>query len=137
MKFKIMKIHHIGIACENIKQTVDDFSATHNVLDITDIIYDESQRAFLCLLRTKEGLNVEFISGPVVKDFVKKKICYCHLCYEVEDLQKTIDNFINNGAKLISLPKTEILFDYRNVASLWTSYGIDEILELEKTHHAV
>jgi hypothetical protein len=41
MKFEIMKIHHIGIACENIKQTVDDFCAAHNVLDITDIIYDE------------------------------------------------------------------------------------------------
>jgi hypothetical protein len=41
MEFEIMKIHHIGIACENIKQTVDDFCAAHNVLDITDIIYDE------------------------------------------------------------------------------------------------
>ena len=124
-----MKIHHIGIACEDIDLAIDEFKRYHEIVSQSDIVFDEMQNAKLCLVHTTTGLDVEFIAGSQVQRLVKKGISFYHVCYEVEDMDKVMNAYISNGALLISDIKPAILFQNRQVAFLQTSYGLVELLE--------
>jgi methylmalonyl-CoA/ethylmalonyl-CoA epimerase len=124
-----MKIHHVGIACDNVEESVEEFSNYHTILKQSKIVFDELQNAHLCLLNTDTGLDVEFISGPQVQRLVKKGVGFYHVCYEVDDLEATISTYLSKGAMLISEPKPAILFENRLVAFVRTSYGLVELLQ--------
>jgi methylmalonyl-CoA/ethylmalonyl-CoA epimerase len=121
-----MKFHHIGIATNNIKKTFEFVKNNFNIIKFTDIIYDKNQNAHLQMIYTKD-VNIELVSGEIVKDLIKKKISYYHICYEVKDMQEAINNFENSI--LISPPKKAILFKNRKVAFLLTPIGLIELLE--------
>lgn len=124
-----MKIHHIGIACQNIEEGIEEFKKYHNIISQSEIVSDELQNAKLCIVTTDIGINFEFISGDQVSRLLKKGISYYHVCYEVESLDLTIKDFLSKGAVMISAPKPAILFNDRKVSFLYLSYGIVELLE--------
>lgn len=124
-----MKVHHIGIACSNIEEAIVEFTKYHTILKRSNIVYDALQDAYLCMVTTDMGLNFEFIAGDQVVRMVKKGISYYHLCYEVEDMNRTIQDYTNQGAILISEPKPTILFEGKQVAFLYLSYGLVELVE--------
>lgn len=124
-----MKLHHIGIATDNIEETVDFFNRMNIVRKQTKKIYDELQDAWLCMLYL-EGLgNIELIEGNAVKGYLKRHINLYHTCYEVENIQKEMEKWINNGAVLVSDEKPAKLFNNRKVAFLITPMGLMELLE--------
>ena len=43
-----MRIHHIGIATKNIDEEILNIKKFHHVLDVSDIIFDEEQKTYLC-----------------------------------------------------------------------------------------
>lgn len=124
-----MKIHHIGIACSDIEESIQEFSLYHTIIRKSEIVFDSLQNAKLCMINTDTGLDVEFISGEQVSNLVKKGANYYHICYEVDHLQSTIDNYVAQGAKIISDAKEAVLFENRKVAFLYVSYGLIELLE--------
>ena len=124
-----MKIHHIGIACQNIEEGIEEFKKYHNIISQSEIVSDELQNAKLCIVTTDIGINFEFISGDQVSRLLKKGISYYHVCYEVESFDLTIKDFLSKGAVMISAPKPAILFNDRKVSFLYLSYGIVELLE--------
>ena len=124
-----MKIHHIGIVCKNIEKAVRDYGKLFEIVEQSPIIYDDLQRAQLCMVKTNTGLDVEFISGEQVEGLLKQKISYYHLCYEVDDLEKSIEQFEANGALTVSAPKPAILFGGKRVAFLLTKIGLIEFVE--------
>lgn len=89
--------------------------------------YDPAMKVELCLVNF-HGLNMEFVSGEVVKNLVDKRIKLYHICYEVSNLDLKIKELTQNGALLISEPKEATLFDQRRVAFLMLRNGI--IIEL-------
>jgi methylmalonyl-CoA/ethylmalonyl-CoA epimerase len=121
-----MKFHHIGIATNNINKTFEFVKNHFDIVNFTDIIYDKNQNAALQMIYTKD-INIELVSGGMVKDIIKKKITYYHICYEVTNIQKSINSFENSI--LISPPKEAILFDNKKVAFLYTPIGLIELLE--------
>lgn len=124
-----MRIHHIGIVCKNIEKAIDDFKSLYNITRQSKIVYDDLQKAYLCLLNTDTGLDVEFISGEKVSNLLKTKTSYYHLCYTVEDLEADILRFETNGCLVVSAPKPAVLFGGKRVAFLMTSNGLIELLE--------
>jgi len=124
-----MRFHHIGIATKNINNAISDYKKYHKVEFESEIIFDKEQDAELAYLETNDGVNVEFISGKVVENIIKKGITYYHLCYETEDLDKSISELYDKGAQIVSPPKPAILFDMRRVAFLYMNYGVIELLE--------
>lgn len=76
-----MKIHHFGIACQNIEEGIEEFKKYHNIISQSDIVSDEFQNAKLCIVTTDIGLNFKFISGDQVARLLKKGMSYYHLCY--------------------------------------------------------
>lgn len=124
-----MKIHHIGIACSDIEEALADFGRFHPIVKCSEVVYDELQKAELCMVYTDTGLDVEFIAGEQVARLVKKGISYYHLCYEVDDLDAVLSESVGKGAVIISEPKPAVLFDGRRVAFVYLPYGLVEFVE--------
>lgn len=124
-----MKIHHIGIACSDIEEALADFGRYHSIVKRSEVVYDELQKAELCMVYTDTGLDVEFIAGEQVARLVKKGISYYHLCYEVDDLDAVLSESVGKGAMIISEPKPAVLFGGRRVAFVYLPYGLVEFVE--------
>lgn len=124
-----MKIHHIGIACSDIEEALADFGRYHPIVKRSEVVYDELQKAELCMVYTDTGLDVEFIAGEQVARLVKKGISYYHLCYEVDDLDAALSESVGKGAMIISEPKQAVLFGGRRVAFVYLPYGLVEFVE--------
>lgn len=124
-----MKLHHIGIACEDIDRMCTIINNTIGIKHKGKIVYDKEQDANLCMIRTMYEDRIELISGNKVNNLVKKQQYLYHTCFIVEDLSKSIEQMAQNGAFILSSPKPAILFDYKKVAFLVTSLGIVELLE--------
>lgn len=127
-----LKIHHVGIACKNIEKAVRVYKEMYNVIEESEIVYDELQHANLCMLKTDTGLDVEFISGEQVANLLKARITYYHICYSVENIEVAIKHFEENGSLMISEPKPAKLFGGKRVAFLMTKLGLIELVEEEK-----
>ena len=121
-----MKFHHIGIATQNIDKTLNWLCGQFNVISISNKVYDNNQDACLQMIETV-GVNIELVSGNMVKRFIEKNITYYHVCYEVDDLEESIKTF--EKSIVISKPVKAILFDNRRVVFLMTPIGIVELLE--------
>jgi len=124
-----MKFHHIGVACFNIKEEIENISKIHEIIDASEIVFDVTQKANLCMLQTSEGVAIELISGDQVANILKKRITYYHIGFETEDIDAEISRLISLGAILVSEPKSAILFNDRKVAFLQVSYGLIELIQ--------
>jgi len=124
-----MKFHHVGIACKDILLEIESISKIHQVLEISDIVYDTKQKAKLCMIKTDEGINIELISGEQVENLIKKRITYYHICFETDDITAEIKRLQELGSLLVSDQKPAILFDNKKVAFVQTSYGLIELVE--------
>jgi len=125
-----MKFHHIGIACRNIKEELNNIIKIHNVTEISTIVFDSEQKAELCIVKTSEGITIELISGEQVENIIKKRITYYHLCFETDDIDAEIIRLQEIEAFLISEPKPAILFENKKVAFLQVSYGLIELVQI-------
>jgi methylmalonyl-CoA/ethylmalonyl-CoA epimerase len=124
-----MKFHHIGVACAAIDKAVDFVEKSFTALSKTKIIFDECQNVNLCLLTLEDGTNIELVSGRTVEKFIDKNQFLYHTCWEVSNIENSIERLYQNGAILISEPKPAVLFNDRKVAFLLTDIGIIELLE--------
>ncbi len=124
-----MKIHHIGIVCKNIEKAVREYGKLFEIVEQSPVVYDDLQRAQLCMVKTNTGLDVEFISGEQVEGLLKQKVSYYHLCYSVSDIENEISRFEGNGALTISAPKPAVLFGGKRVAFMLTKSGLIEFVE--------
>ena len=123
-----MKFHHVGIACSDLEEETRNISLIHDIVRKSPVVYDKHQNARLILLTLSDGTHLELISGPQVETFLKRRITYYHLCFEVDDLRAEIQRLAGQDALLISPPKPSPLFDNREVAFLQVSYGMIELL---------
>ena len=84
-----MKFHHIGIATKDIEKTLKEYEKIHDVVHSSDIIYDAEQDSYLAYVETNESLNIEYIAGDKVKNFIEKGISFYHVCYTIENKDKS------------------------------------------------
>lgn len=125
-----MKFHHIGIACSDMEQAVSQFKTMHQgAREVSDVVFDPEQNAYLQLLEMPEGSHFEFVSGPAVASFLGRKIELYHTCFETPEFEDSIDHFIRQKAIPLGAAKPAILFNGRRVIFLKTLFGIVELLE--------
>ena len=124
-----MKFHHIGIATENIDDITIKLEKYFEISDISETVYDEKQDAYLCMITLSDGIKIELINGEVVRNILKKRQYLYHTCYEVEDIDKKVNDLVSDGAFLIREARDAILFNNRKVAFLMWDLGLIELLE--------
>jgi methylmalonyl-CoA/ethylmalonyl-CoA epimerase len=124
-----MKLHHLGIACEDIAETLSKTKKLHDVQEVSEVVFDEKQQASVQLVTLSDGTRLELIAGKIVQSLVSKKVSFYHVCFEVEDIHVELEKAKENGAFVISMPKPSALFEQRLVAFLIFPYGLVEFLE--------
>ena len=124
-----LRFHHIGLATENIEDSIKEMKNYFDIIDISKTVYDDKQDASLCMLTISDGTKIELISGNQVLKLVKKRQFLYHICYETDDIEIQIKEFEKLGSMIVSEPKEAILFGMRRVAFLMTNMGLVELLE--------
>lgn len=123
-----MIFHHVGIAAEDIQDTLAYMKKHFDITDISDTVYDSNQNASLCMITLKGGGKLELVSGEVVKGLLKKRQNLYHTCYSVENIEDKIKE-LEEDSLIISLPKEAILFGNKKVAFIMTAIGLIELVE--------
>jgi methylmalonyl-CoA/ethylmalonyl-CoA epimerase len=115
------RINHYGIVVKDIDRHIDQFlSHLFDKCIIGNKINDPLQNVNVLFIHT-EGGCIELIepideTSPVY-EFVKKRPAgYHHICIEVTDIEKAIEECEKNGQTLISPPKPAAAFGNRKIA---------------------
>jgi len=101
----VKKLHHIGIIVEDLDATIKKYEAFG--LKCSEVIEKEADGLRLAFHPIGDTL-VEFVSYRPDKGWDhlntivrSQKGTINHLCFEVDDMEATIDDFEKNGAKRI------------------------------------
>lgn len=127
-----MKFHHIGIAAADLDETLQHLTRHLEVAEVSEPVYDKNQDGTLCMVTLKDGMNIELVSGEVVKGIVKKRRFLYHTCFLVKDLAQQVQNLIGEGYIQVTEAKEAVLFQNRKVCFLSGEFGMIELLEEEK-----
>ena len=102
-----MNLHHIGIVVPKINDSIGDLRKflKFDTIGIPTLV--GSQKVNVCFLKIGP-INLELIE-PAEKDspissFLSKGGGFHHLCFEVDDIDKKINELEKNGAQLIVKP---------------------------------
>ena len=93
-----MKIHHLGIACQDIGKTIDAIKKQYDIVSVSDIYFDEQQNASVCLIETAHSIHLELVSGEQVKRYIDNSAFMYHVCYEVENICRYQSYFFRRRA---------------------------------------
>jgi len=132
-----MKINHIGIVVKDIDQSIEYYKQTLSWNLISKKIYDPIQKVFIAFLKDKEnGILYELIEpdnlDSPVANLISKRISLYHICYEVNDINKSIESLKQGGFILISQPEKAIAFNMKLVAFLMSKDNlIIELVEMK------
>ena len=102
-----MKIHHIGIVVDNIKNSLGEFSKFVKFDETTIPTLVGSQKVNVCFVKIGE-LRIEFIE-PVGNESPVRKVLekgggFHHICFEVDNLSEKINEIVEKGGRLIVSP---------------------------------
>lgn len=128
-----MKFHHLGIAVNSIQQ----WERVYLELGYTHIegpIFDSNQQVYVSFYTLGESFTIELIQpgsekSPISR-FLKNGGGLNHICYEVDDIEKSMIDLRESGAVCASLPKPAKAFNNREVAfMLLPTKDIIELLQ--------
>ncbi|MGI5090957.1 VOC family protein [Treponema socranskii] len=132
-----MTFHHIGIACYDIEKSSQFYLAQG--YKKTETVYDPIQNVNICFCEnlTGTGICVELISpkddtSPVNKNLHKNGVSPYHICYETENLEKSILELKKQKFLVVTRPAPAVAFGGRRVCFLFNkAVGLIELVESE------
>lgn len=132
-----MKIHHIGVVVNNIQDSLGEISKFVEFEETTIPSLINSQNVKVCFLKLGE-IRIEFIEPAneksPVSNFLEKGGGFHHICFEVNNIEKSIEDLTKKGARLIVSPV--IGFEGRRIAFLFlnmkkTNFNLIELAEIK------
>jgi len=128
-----MKLHHIGIVVKDIKEGINTYKDVFGFSQESEIVHDKIQKVKVVFFSTNTSdVQIELISPAAedspVSNFLKKGGGLYHLCYESEDLEKDMEKFRKNGAKVLSKPVEAEAFK-KKIVFLYFKRDIIELVE--------
>ena len=100
----LKKINHIGIAVKNIKEAAEKYVGLTNITDY-ETEYVEGQDVDVAMFKVGES-KIELLQGrtensPISKYLEKNREGLHHVAYEVEDVEKALNELKEKGYRLI------------------------------------
>lgn len=135
-----LRLHHIGYVVSDIERAAVGFVSSVGAVWDGKIVADPLQGARVSFLTTNpEEAQIELVEpdspgAPTARFLREKGGGLHHLCYEVEDLDLTLQEMRTAGSLLAKPPKPAAAFGGRRIAWLLTSEKLLlELLELNQT----
>jgi methylmalonyl-CoA/ethylmalonyl-CoA epimerase len=130
-----VKLHHIGVVTGSIKKSGELYAEQLGMRALGPAVHDPLQRVIVQFwAEESDSTSIELIE-PVGEDspvagFLGKGGGFAHLCYEVDDLEKTLETVLQKGAILISGPVPAAAFNLRRIAFvILRGIGVIEFVE--------
>lgn len=120
-----MKLHHIGIVVDNVKSAIQRYRAMFGLIPTTEIVIDPIQKVSVVMLSDPEADSIPLeLIAPLTDDspvsgILKGKMRLYHLCFLVDDIEKALKNFRNNGSHIISSAVPADLFEGKKIAFVY------------------
>lgn len=134
-----LKLHHVGYVVNDIDKAAAGFVDSVGAVWDGRIVADPLQGARVSFLTTNpEDAQIELVEpdspdAPTARFLREKGGGLHHLCYEVEDLDLTLQEMRRAGSLLAKPPKPAAAFGGRRIAWLLTSEKLLlELLELNR-----
>ncbi len=121
--FQVIKLHHVGIAVDNIEKWSEVHRRILGLRLTTEIIVDEVHKVKVAFAELENGVSVEFVEpfGPdsPVTRVVERRGGVYHVCYVVSDIDQAVQHARDEGALVISLPQPSKAFAGKRVAFIY------------------
>jgi len=129
-----IKVNHIGFLTQDMEVSIEYFMKLGGIL--LNRVLDETWDVELALVKINHFV-IELVkptsnSSPVFK-LSRRGPSFYHVCFEVDDIKRSIDLFTMMGFIIVDHPKPAKLFQNRLVAFLYSKgTGLIELLEEER-----
>jgi methylmalonyl-CoA/ethylmalonyl-CoA epimerase len=119
-----MTIDHIGIVVSSLETATSYYTTQFGLRQVGGRIVDPLQDVELQFLEDDGGARLELIhplsdDSPVARA-LKQGGGLNHICYQVPDLDSSVQTFVANHAKVVREPRPAVAFNGRRVAFLFT-----------------
>jgi methylmalonyl-CoA/ethylmalonyl-CoA epimerase len=118
--------HHLGVAVKSIAKAIPVYQELFGYELLSGPFDDPIQRVSVCFLgrRTAGEIVIELVAPlgtdtPIDRVLAKGVGAY-HTCYEVEDLDRSIETLRSKKCLIVSEPVPAVAFANRRIAWLFT-----------------
>jgi len=112
-----IKLNHIGFVVENIAEAAKLFR-TLGLREVTGTVPDPIQKVVACFMGTGEGgeAHIELLQpggedSPITNFLKKRGGGLHHICFEVNDINRTTDDLIQKGYNVVVPPVDCVGYD--------------------------
>lgn len=130
-----MKLHHYGFATKSIEKSLKEFERI-GYHALSEKIIDPIQKVELLFINNENNHPIELVApldgneSPVSNILKKSGPILYHICYEVENIEKSIAELKTKHFVIVVNPTPAIAFNMKKVCFLYNSHiGLIEILE--------
>lgn len=128
-----MEFHHIGIATNNIDETVNKYNI-FGYAKSTEIFHDTIQNVYITFMEKPNSPRIELVApvnqdSPILNILNKNGTMPYHTCYEVIDIYLEVERLKKIKFVLVSKIVPAIAFENRLVCFLYSKdSGLIELL---------
>jgi len=130
-----VRLHHIGVVVRSVKESGGVYTEQLGMHALGPAVHDPLQRVIVQFwAQDGNDTSIELIE-PVgdespVAALLRKGGGLAHLCYEVDDLEGTLNDVRQKGGIIISGPVRAAAFDERRIAFvILRGIGVTEFVE--------
>ena len=131
---RFVRFHHLGVAVPDLPKAVEWYRHCLGHQVLSGPFDNPIQRVSVCFVGDgeRDSLPLELVAplGPnsPVDNVLAKNLGAYHACYEVDDIEKALAWFCQQGCLVVSKPVSAVAFDNRRIA--WVFTPTRQLLEL-------
>jgi methylmalonyl-CoA epimerase len=97
-----LRFHHVGVAVRSIERALRYYLDVFGFRRISDTIDVDPEHVKVCFLEDGNGVKIELVEGvgdesPVRELLRRPGAGTYHICYQVKDIDRTVDELKNRG----------------------------------------
>ena len=131
-----MRFKHLGVAADDITKAVEFYTDLFGYQILAGPVEDPLQKVWVCFVGTgKAGdLTIEIVAPSEdrspVNQVLRKGIGAYHVCYEVDNIEKALEQARAKGCIVLTHPLPAVAFEGRRIAWFYTpTRQLVELLE--------
>lgn len=123
---RLGRFHHVGFVVATIQDSVSPFLRALGAQWNGEIFADPIQKVKVTFLTTRAGdpqielVEPDGMDSPVTRFLSKTGPALHHVCYEVQDIDRTLGEMRADGALIVKPPRPAVAFGGRRIAWVLT-----------------
>ena len=129
----MLKLHHVGLAVENISKALPSYEKIFGSNSISDVYNICSQNVRVCFVKVGSDTYVELVEpseeNSLINGLLKKGVTYYHVGYKTKTFNESIEKLKKEGFVEISVFNSEAFQGKRCAFMVNRSAHLFELIE--------